>query len=76
MMSTVTSEKSVLDSIDRTIIGILVEDGRISWKELGDRVHLAPSSVADRVRRLETLGVIAGYSAGSTEGRSGCGSGP
>ncbi|MEY2754461.1 MAG: hypothetical protein RJB65_819 [Actinomycetota bacterium] len=63
MMSTVTSEKSVLDSIDRTIIGILVDDGRISWKELGDRVHLAPSSVADRVRRLETLGVIAGYSA-------------
>ncbi|MBK8333320.1 MAG: Lrp/AsnC family transcriptional regulator [Ilumatobacteraceae bacterium] len=38
-------------------------DGRISWRELADRVHLAPSSVADRVRRLEQTGVIRGYAA-------------
>jgi len=41
----------------------LQTDGRISWRELADRVHLAPSSVADRVRRLEQTGVIRGYAA-------------
>jgi len=51
------------DPIDARIIGILRFNGRISWKELADRVHLAPSSVADRVRRLEERGVINGYSA-------------
>lgn len=56
-------ETPVLDRIDRRIIGILQTDGRISWRELADRVHLAPSSVADRVRRLEQAGVIRGYSA-------------
>lgn len=56
-------ETLVLDRIDRRIIGILQTDGRISWRELAERVHLAPSSVADRVRRLEQAGVIRGYSA-------------
>ena len=56
-------ETSALDAIDHRIIGILQEDGRISWRELADRVHLAPSSVADRVRRLEQAGVIRGYTA-------------
>ena len=37
--------------------------GRISWRELAEHVHLAPSSVADRVRRLEQAEVIRGYSA-------------
>ena len=35
----------------------------MSWRELGERVHLAPTSVADRVRRLEREGVITGYRA-------------
>lgn len=56
-------ETLALDRIDHRIIGILQEDGRISWRELADRVHLAPSSVADRVRRLEQAGVIRGYTA-------------
>ncbi len=56
-------ESAVLDKIDRRIIGILRAEGRISWKALADRVHLAPSSVADRVRRLEIAGVIRGYAA-------------
>ncbi len=56
-------ETSALDAIDHRIIEILQEDGRISWRELADRVHLAPSSVADRVRRLEQAGVIRGYTA-------------
>ncbi len=57
------AESSALDGIDQRIIGVLRSEGRISWKELADRVHLAPSSVADRVRRLEAVGVIQGYAA-------------
>ncbi|CAB4586953.1 MAG: Lrp/AsnC family transcriptional regulator [Actinomycetes bacterium] len=56
-------ESPVIDRIDRRIIDELREDARISWRELADRVHLAPSSVADRVRRLEERGLIRGYSA-------------
>jgi Lrp/AsnC family transcriptional regulator, leucine-responsive regulatory protein len=56
-------ETSALDRLDHRIIGILHDEGRISWRELADRVSLAPSSVADRVRRLELAGVIRGYSA-------------
>jgi Lrp/AsnC family transcriptional regulator, leucine-responsive regulatory protein len=58
-----TDESQVLDSLDHRIVGHLQAEARISWKELADRVHLAPSSVADRVRRLESAGVIRGYAA-------------
>jgi Lrp/AsnC family leucine-responsive transcriptional regulator len=50
-----------IDDIDRRILGAMRIDGRISWRELGERVHLSATSTADRVRRLERLGVITGY---------------
>jgi Lrp/AsnC family leucine-responsive transcriptional regulator len=54
---------TTIDALDRRIVGILSENGRISWRELADLVHMAPSSVADRVRRLEAAGVVRGYRA-------------
>jgi Lrp/AsnC family transcriptional regulator, leucine-responsive regulatory protein len=57
------AESEVVDSIDLRIIGILRSAGRISWRELGETVGLAATSAAERVRRLERLGVITGYSA-------------
>lgn len=56
-------ESAVIDEIDARIIGALQRDGRISWRRLAEEVFLAPSSVADRVRRLEDDGVITGYTA-------------
>lgn len=56
-------ESEVIDKIDRRIIAQMQNDGRISWRELGDRVHLAATSVAERVRRMEDAGVIKGYRA-------------
>jgi len=50
-----------IDTTDARILGEMRDDARISWRELGDRVHLAPTSVAERVRRLEQQGVISGY---------------
>jgi Lrp/AsnC family leucine-responsive transcriptional regulator len=55
------SNSSILDDIDRRMLGILRDNARISWRELGERVHLSPTSAADRVRRMERDGVIEGY---------------
>lgn len=52
-----------VDGIDRRIIGILQHHGRISWRDLADAVHMASSSVAERVRRLEAAGIIRDYRA-------------
>ncbi len=56
-------ESEAIDRIDHRIIETLRRDGRISWRELGDSVHLSASSVGERVRRLERRGVITGYQA-------------
>jgi Lrp/AsnC family leucine-responsive transcriptional regulator len=54
-------ESSALDETDRRILRLLQHDARISWKQLGDAVHLSATSAADRVRRMERAGVIDGY---------------
>lgn len=51
------------DAIDARIVELLRDCGRMSWRDLAEHVHLAPSSVAERVRRLEERGVIVGYGA-------------
>jgi Lrp/AsnC family leucine-responsive transcriptional regulator len=52
-----------LDATDRKIIGELTTDGRVPLAELGRRVSLSSPAVAERVRRLERVGVITGYRA-------------
>ncbi len=53
----------VLDSLDRRIIGALTDDGRLSIRELAEKVSLSASATSDRVRKLEANGAIAGYAA-------------
>jgi Lrp/AsnC family leucine-responsive transcriptional regulator len=53
----------LLDEVDRKIISELIEDGRVSFAELGRRVNLSSPAVAERVSRLERSGVITGYRA-------------
>jgi Lrp/AsnC family transcriptional regulator, leucine-responsive regulatory protein len=52
-----------LDSYDTRILAELQADARISWAELGRRVHLSQPAVTERVRKLEAAGVITGYRA-------------
>ncbi|GAA2830044.1 Lrp/AsnC family transcriptional regulator [Kitasatospora paracochleata] len=52
-----------LDDVDWAIIDILQQEARISLSELGRRVKLSASATTERVRQLETLGVITGYQA-------------
>jgi Lrp/AsnC family transcriptional regulator, leucine-responsive regulatory protein len=56
-------ESPAIDKIDLRIIDALRSDGRMSWRELGEIVHLSASSVGERVKRLERTGVISGYQA-------------
>ncbi|TDN58840.1 Lrp/AsnC family transcriptional regulator [Paraburkholderia sp. BL10I2N1] len=58
-----TEGKIQLDKIDQRIIDILRLDGRISYRELSERVNLTPRPCQARVQRLEALGVIKGYRA-------------
>lgn len=52
-----------MDDKDRKLLGALEADCRLSYAELGARVSLAPSSVHDRIRKLERAGTIRGHRA-------------
>ena len=52
-----------LDRIDRKILSILQEDGRIANLKLAEAVALSPTAVLARVQRLTRDGFILGYEA-------------
>lgn len=52
-----------LDDINRHLVDLLQEHGRMSFRELGDRVGLTAPAVTERIRKLEELGVIRGFRA-------------
>ncbi len=53
-----------LDDIDREILYALQEDARnLSSSEIADRTEASSSTVRKRIQRLESEGVIKGYSA-------------
>ena len=52
-----------LDDIDRILVRELVADGRATLAELAASARLSVSAVQSRVRRLESRGVVTGYSA-------------
>jgi len=52
-----------LDDMDFKIIEMLKNDGRASYKELAEKLGVGVATVYKRVKRLEKLGVIKGYTA-------------
>ena len=50
-----------MEEIDRRIVSLLSRNGRMSFTELARQAGLSVSAVHQRVRRLETDGVITGY---------------
>jgi Lrp/AsnC family transcriptional regulator, leucine-responsive regulatory protein len=52
-----------IDRTDWQLLDALQKDGRASYADLARVVSMSPSAVAERVRRLEEAGVIAGYRA-------------
>jgi DNA-binding Lrp family transcriptional regulator/YHS domain-containing protein len=51
-----------LDDTDAEILGLLREDARRPYSEIGEIVGLSGPAVSDRVSRLEAAGVITGFS--------------
>jgi Lrp/AsnC family leucine-responsive transcriptional regulator len=49
---------SALDAIDRTLLRLVAEDGRAAIADLAREVGLSAPSTAERLRRLESQGVI------------------
>ncbi|MBE3076156.1 MAG: Lrp/AsnC family transcriptional regulator [Actinobacteria bacterium] len=52
-----------MEDLDRRIVGLLSQDGRMSFTDLGKVTGLSTSAAHQRVRRLEKSGVIQGYRA-------------
>jgi Lrp/AsnC family transcriptional regulator, leucine-responsive regulatory protein len=62
-MKTNTAEPQLLDKTDARILRALQADGRISNLALAETVHLSPTAVLERVKRLTRDGFILGYEA-------------
>ena len=62
-----------LDAIDRRILRELQADGRITNLKLAEAVHLSPTAVLERVKRLARDGVILGYEARLNPAKLGAG---
>jgi Lrp/AsnC family leucine-responsive transcriptional regulator len=52
-----------LDRLDRRILEVLQQEGRIAYVDLAERIGLSTSPCLERVRRLERDGFITGYHA-------------
>ncbi|HEX5546886.1 MAG TPA: Lrp/AsnC family transcriptional regulator [Ktedonobacterales bacterium] len=53
----------MIDEIDGKILSILQNDARTSNAEIARRLVMAPSAILERIRKLETRGLIDGYEA-------------
>jgi Lrp/AsnC family transcriptional regulator, leucine-responsive regulatory protein len=52
-----------MDGIDRTILALLVEDGRRTYDDIATKVGLSAPSVKRRVNRLRERGALEGFTA-------------
>ncbi len=55
--------EKLLDETGWQLLQELQQSARLSYSELGQRVGLSSPAVADRMRKLEEAGIIAGYHA-------------
>ena len=49
------------DAVNEKILGLLRDNSRASWAEIGQQVHLSGQAVALRVKTLEDQGLISSY---------------
>jgi Lrp/AsnC family leucine-responsive transcriptional regulator len=49
---------TVGDSVNRRLLSLLKENARATYAEIGKRAHLSAPAVYERIRRLESAGVI------------------
>jgi DNA-binding Lrp family transcriptional regulator len=59
--SAVSQQSISLDEKDLSILRLLQENARITVKEIADQIHLSTTPVHERIKRLESNGVIKQY---------------
>lgn len=52
-----------VDSVDKQILNILIRNGRTSYAEIAKIVGMKSPSVIERVKKLENMGILKGYTA-------------
>ncbi|MDA8142448.1 MAG: Lrp/AsnC family transcriptional regulator [Thermoplasmatales archaeon] len=52
-----------IDTLDIKIIKLMIDNARISWKELGNELGLSAPAAAERVHQLQKSGIIEGFTA-------------
>jgi DNA-binding Lrp family transcriptional regulator len=50
-----------IDEMNRRILRLLVADGKMTYIEVAERMRRSPSTIRDRIRRLEQEKAIIGY---------------
>ncbi len=50
-----------MDELDKKILSLLEQNARMPVKEIAEKVALTSPAVSSRIRRLEELGVLGGY---------------
>jgi len=50
-----------LDDVDRKILALLQENARISFRDIADAVGVSVGTVHNRIKKLENLNIIKGY---------------
>ena len=51
----------MVDEMNRKILKLLMADGKMTYNDVAQRLRRSPSTVRDRIRRLEDDQIILGY---------------
>ncbi|NKC30524.1 Lrp/AsnC ligand binding domain-containing protein [Falsiroseomonas selenitidurans] len=62
-----------IDRIDRRLLALLQREGRATVAEMAAQVGLSPSAASERLRRLQSMGIITGWGARLDAARIGLG---
>lgn len=52
-----------MDNVDKKILRILQQDGRVTLSELAEKIGLSATAASERFRRLQHDGVVSGFGA-------------
>jgi len=52
-----------VDELDRKILALLLEDGRMSYREIARELGISTATASKRLKKLEAMGLIKGYTA-------------
>ncbi|MBS1666099.1 MAG: Lrp/AsnC family transcriptional regulator [Bacteroidetes bacterium] len=58
-----TQTKVEVDEKDRAILQLLQENAKLTVREIAHQIHLSPTPVHERIKRMEDTGVIRQYAA-------------